>query len=75
VIRVGSCVSIDATRLEVSELACADPHDGTVEQLIPFDATCPYDLAGYRDRQGMGIACVRVASGPLAGSVSDCWGD
>jgi molecular chaperone DnaJ len=66
VIRVGSCVSIDATRLEVSELACADPHDGTVEQLIPFDATCPYDLAGYRDRQGMGIACVRVASSTVA---------
>jgi hypothetical protein len=50
----------------VSELACADPHDGTVEQLIPFDATCPYDLAGYRDRQGMGIACVRVASSTVA---------
>ena len=60
VIRVGSCVSIDAVRLEVDEADCDDPYDGVVEQVVPFDATCPYDLMGYRDRQGMGVACVRV---------------
>ncbi|MFN5603947.1 MAG: J domain-containing protein [Actinomycetes bacterium] len=60
VIRVGSCVSIDAGRLEVDEADCGGPYDGVVEQVVPFDATCPYDLMGYRDRQGMGVACVRV---------------
>ncbi|MCE2763067.1 MAG: J domain-containing protein [Ilumatobacteraceae bacterium] len=60
VIRVGSCVSIDAVRLEVDEADCGGPYDGVVEQVVPFDATCPYDLMGYRDRQGMGVACVRV---------------
>ncbi len=70
VIRVGSCVSIDAVRLEVDEVACDgssdEDVDGTVEQVIPFDASCPQDLVGYRDRQGMGIACVRVAAGAVA---------
>jgi len=65
VIRVGSCVTIDDVRLEVDEVECGGAHDGTVEQLIPFDATCPFDLAGYRDRQGMGIACVRLDAGSV----------
>jgi len=70
VIRVGSCVDIDTVRLEVDEVACDgssdEDVDGTVEQVIPFDASCPQDLVGYRDRQGMGIACVRVAAGTVA---------
>ena len=70
VIRVGSCVAIDSVRLEVDEVACEGPGsddvDGTVEQMVPFDATCPYDLVGYRDRQGMGKACVRVVSTTVA---------
>jgi len=69
VIRVGSCVAIDSVRLEVDEVACDGPSDdvdGTVEQVVPFDASCPQDLAGYRDRQGMGIACVRVTAGAAA---------
>lgn len=61
VIRVGSCITTDPLRLEVDEVSCDGPHDGIVEQVVPFDATCPFDLVGYRDRQGMGIACVRVA--------------
>jgi hypothetical protein len=65
VIRVGSCVEIDSVRLEAAEVACTDPHDGLVERLVPFDATCPFDLVGYRDRQGMGTACVRVSSTTL----------
>lgn len=66
VVRVGSCVAIDAARLEVDEVACTESHDAVVEQVVPFDATCPYDLTGYRDRQGMGIACVRPVSDALA---------
>ena len=60
VVRVGSCVTIDSVRLEVDEVACTDAHDGVVEQVVPFDASCPFSLVGYRDRQGMGIACVRT---------------
>ena len=58
VLRVGSCVAVDENRQEVSEVSCAEPFDGTVEQLVPFDAVCPYPLAAYRDRQGMGLACI-----------------
>jgi molecular chaperone DnaJ len=53
----GSCVSIDATQAAV-EVDCAGPHDGVVQQLIGFDMTCPTDTEPYRDRQGMGVACV-----------------
>lgn len=62
VVRVGSCVAVDTVRLEVDEVDCVGIHDGVVEQVVPFDATCPYGLDGFRDRQGMGIACVRVVS-------------
>ena len=54
---VGSCVLIDATQAAV-EVDCAGPHDGVVQQLIGFDMTCPTDTEPYRDRQGMGVACV-----------------
>ena len=53
----GSCVTIDATQAAV-EVDCAGPHDGVVQQLIGFDMTCPTDTEPYRDRQGMGVACV-----------------
>ena len=66
VIRPGSCVAIDAVRLEVDEVACTEPHDGTVEQVVPFDSRCPSGLEGYRDRQGMGIACVKSVSMTMA---------
>jgi len=66
VVRVGSCVAVDAVRLEVDEVDCVGAHDGEVEQVVPFDATCPYGLDGFRDRQGMGIACVRVVSSTAA---------
>ncbi len=66
VVRVGSCVAVDAVRLEVDEVDCVGAHDGVVEQVVPFDATCPYGLDGFRDRQGMGIACVRVVSSTAA---------
>jgi molecular chaperone DnaJ len=53
----GSCVAIDATQAAV-EVDCDGPHDGVVQQLIGFDMTCPTDTEPYRDRQGMGVACV-----------------
>ena len=56
-IQSGSCVALDATQA-VYEVSCDQPNDGVVRQLIGFHMTCPSDTFGYRDRQGMGIACL-----------------
>jgi molecular chaperone DnaJ len=53
----GSCVVIDETQAAV-EVPCTEPHDAVVQQLIGFDMTCPTDTEAFRDRQGMGTACV-----------------
>jgi hypothetical protein len=53
----GSCVVIDATQAAV-EVDCDGPHDAVVQQLIGFDMTCPTGTEAFRDRQGMGTACV-----------------
>lgn len=53
----GSCVKIDA-QLAVYEVLCSEPHDGVVRQLVATDRTCPTGSDPYRDRQGMGVACV-----------------
>lgn len=53
----GSCVIIDASQAAV-EVPCTEPHDAVVQQLIGFDMTCPTDTEAFRDRQGMGVACV-----------------
>ena len=57
ILRAGDCVLIGAA-LDVGEASCEQAHDATVRSLIPFDQTCPADTEAYRDRQGMGIACV-----------------
>jgi molecular chaperone DnaJ len=53
----GSCVVIDANQL-ANEVACDQPHYGVARTLVGFDMTCPTDTQPFRDRQGMGIACV-----------------
>jgi hypothetical protein len=53
----GSCVVIDESSA-ASEVDCATEHYGVVSQLIGFDMVCPSDQESYRDRQGMGTACV-----------------
>ena len=53
----GSCVIIDASQAAV-EVSCTEPYDAIVQQLIGFDMTCPTDTEPFRDRQGMGTACV-----------------
>jgi molecular chaperone DnaJ len=53
----GSCVVI-GTDLMASEVSCDAPHDAIVSQLIATDRICPTGTEPYRDRQGMGIACV-----------------
>lgn len=53
----GSCVVI-STDLLASEVSCEAPHDAVVSQLIATDRICPTGTEPFRDRQGMGIACV-----------------
>lgn len=61
VLRVGSCVGVNEFQQEAYEVECTEVHAGVVEQIIPFDAVCPYPLTAYRDRQGMGKACVALS--------------
>jgi molecular chaperone DnaJ len=58
VIEAGSCVVIEQNG-DAREVSCSADHDGIVERLVPFDARCPADTSTHRDRQGMGLACVR----------------
>lgn len=59
-ITAGSCVVIDANQL-ANEVPCDQQHYGVARTLIGFDMTCPTDTQPFRDRQGMGIACVDPA--------------
>lgn len=56
----GSCVVIDVNQL-ANEVSCDQPHYGVARTLVGFDMTCPADTQPFRDRQGMGIACVDPA--------------
>lgn len=65
ILQGGSCVNIDAGEAAF-EVNCDQPHMAVVQKLVPFDAVCPMDTELYRDRQGMGNACVkRIASMPV----------
>ena len=57
-LRSGDCVVVG---VDAAEVACTGPHDAVVRSLVPFDQKCPADTQPYRDRQGMGIACVVIA--------------
>jgi molecular chaperone DnaJ len=59
ILRVGSCVVI-APDTSVSEVACTgDPLvDVVVDAIVPFDSQCPGAAVPYRDRQGLGNACI-----------------
>jgi molecular chaperone DnaJ len=55
----GSCVVIEGNG-DAREVNCGDGGEQlVVEALVPIDAQCPTGTAGYRDRQGRGLACVR----------------
>lgn len=57
ILRSGDCVTLSNT-LEAAEVRCDLTHDATVNVLVPFDKTCPIGTEPFRDRQGMGTACV-----------------
>jgi hypothetical protein len=56
-LRPADCVDI-GPELDATEVLCSGPHDAVVQQLVPFGETCAAGSEGYRDRQGMGTACV-----------------
>ena len=61
ILRGADCVVIGGD-LAATEVDCDGAHDAVVQSLVPFGETCPSGTEGYRDRQGMGTACVvRVA--------------
>jgi hypothetical protein len=57
ILRSADCVEL-STQLDAAEVSCAGEHDAVVRVLIPFGDTCPGGTEPYRDRQGMGTACV-----------------
>ena len=60
VLEPGSCVMIEANR-DAREVNCTGSEDElVVASLVAIDEPCPDGLAAYRDRQGLGMACVRT---------------
>ncbi len=59
---VGSCVDILDTG-DAKEVMCSGANDGVVADLRPANSICPNGTEIYRDRQGMGDICVRLADG------------
>jgi len=58
-LRSGDCVAIEPN-LDAREVPCTGARtDLVVVQLIPISSRCPAGTEGHRDRQGMGIACIR----------------
>jgi molecular chaperone DnaJ len=56
----GSCIVVESNG-DAAEVDCANPHDGVVATIVPFDEPCEADLEPHRDRQGLGIACVKMS--------------
>jgi hypothetical protein len=54
----GSCVVIEDNG-DAAEVNCDTDHDGVVENLIGADQRCPAPLEPHRDRQGLGVFCIR----------------
>lgn len=57
-LEAGSCVVIEDNG-DASEVNCTVDHDGVVESMIGADERCPVEFEPHRDRQGLGVVCVR----------------
>jgi hypothetical protein len=67
VLEPGSCVAIEANE-DAREVMCAgEAEDLVVDRVVPVGGVCPVGLSAYRDRQGLGYACVS-SRGPAATS-------
>ena len=59
ILRPGSCVTIEGNG-DAREVNCTGNGEKlVVVTLVTADEPCPEGLPAYRDRQGMGMACVR----------------
>jgi molecular chaperone DnaJ len=61
IIRVGSCIDVDRQLREAREVSCDGPYDGRVQQMVPFDSSCPRNTEAFRDRQGLGLVCIATS--------------
>lgn len=60
ILRIGSCVEIEANN-DVREVACTNSDaDVVIELFLPMGATCPGGLGAFRDRLGLGTACIEL---------------
>lgn len=60
ILRIGSCVEIQPDT-DVREVACTNTGDDVVIELfLPLGATCPGGLGAFRDRLGLGTACIEI---------------
>lgn len=60
ILRIGSCVEIEANT-DVREIACTNTEvDVVVELFLPTGASCPGGLGAFRDRLGLGTACIEL---------------
>ena len=57
ILRIGSCVAVEENT-DVREIACGPEAELVVRLVIPTEATCPAAYLAYRDRLGLGTACV-----------------
>ena len=59
IFRLGDCAEVQPDN-SVREVVCTgDPAvDLVVEAFVPFEGSCPGGTTPYRDRQGMGVACL-----------------
>jgi molecular chaperone DnaJ len=60
---VGSCLQV-LENLDVAVVRCTDRHDGVADRIVAFGQNCPVGLEAHRDRQGLGIACMRRTAEP-----------
>ena len=57
----GSCVVLEDNG-DASEVNCDTRHDGVVESLLTADQRCPAEGEPHRDRQGLGVVCLRLGA-------------
>lgn len=63
ILRAGSCVEVIESDATVFEVVCDGAARFAVRELVPAGDPCPAGTAGYRDRQGLGTACVEPRPG------------
>ncbi len=58
VLEPGACVVLIETDRSAGEVPCDDSAAFRVSSLVSFGSACPSGTIGYRDRNGVGTACV-----------------